>query len=37
MTQDVYMTRGKAHTQIAYLLDAAINDAPEPRLPGKSD
>jgi hypothetical protein len=24
MTQDVYMTRGKVHTQVADLLDAAI-------------
>ena len=27
MTQDVYMARGKVHTQVADLLDAAINDA----------
>jgi integrase len=26
MTQDVYMTRGKLHTQVAEALDAAIND-----------
>jgi hypothetical protein len=24
MTQDVYMTRGKVHTQVTDLLDAAI-------------
>lgn len=27
MTQDVYMTRGKVHTQVADLLDAAITGA----------
>jgi integrase len=27
MTQDVYMTRGKVHTQVADLLDAAISGA----------
>jgi len=27
MTQDVYMTRGKVHSQVADLLDDAINDA----------
>lgn len=27
MTQDVYMARGKVHTQVADLLDEAINDA----------
>lgn len=26
MTQDVYMTRGKLHTQVAEALDDAIND-----------
>jgi hypothetical protein len=29
MTQDVYMARGKVHTQVADLLDDAINDAPK--------
>jgi integrase len=27
MTQDVYMTRGKVHTQVANLLDDAISGA----------
>jgi integrase len=27
MTQDVYMTRGKVHTQVADVLDAAISGA----------
>jgi len=27
MTQDVYMARGKVHTQVADVLDDAINDA----------
>jgi len=27
MTQDVYMNRGKVHTQVADALDSAINDA----------
>ena len=27
MTQDVYMARGKTHTQVAELLDDAINGA----------
>jgi len=27
MTQDVYMSRGKVHTQVADVLDAAISGA----------
>jgi len=27
MTQDRYMARGKVHTQVADVLDDAINDA----------
>jgi hypothetical protein len=29
------MACGKVHTQVVDLLDTAINDAPEPRLPKK--
>jgi hypothetical protein len=30
MTQDRYMTRGRVHTEVANLLDRAINDDSAP-------